>query len=97
MEKNRILYSECLRIYNIEETFITSLFESGLIHIYEQDNERFMEVAELENLEQFARWYYEMDINVAGIEALHHMLARVKEMQSEIEMLKSELKIYRTL
>lgn len=95
MNKNRILYQECLRVYNIDETFVKSLFESGLIEISEQENERFVEVSELENLEQFVRWHYEMDINIAGIEALHHLLNRVKTMQAEMEVLRNELKLYR--
>lgn len=94
MSKNRLLYSECVRIYKVEESFIDSLCESGLIHIKEED-ERFIEYDELDDLEQFVRWRYDMDINVAGIEALHHMLGRVRSLQSEIEQLRNELRFYR--
>ncbi len=97
MSENRILYTECLRIYNIDESFVESLHQSGLINITEQENERFLELSELDDLEQFVRWYYDMDINVEGIEALYHMLARMKNLQSELDVLRNELRFYRSL
>ncbi|HBQ57618.1 MAG TPA: MerR family transcriptional regulator, partial [Porphyromonadaceae bacterium] len=44
-----------------------------------------------EELEQFVRWHNEMDINAEGIEALYHMLVRVKLLQDEIDSLRNEL------
>lgn len=97
MSENRLLYSECIRLYEVEETFIDSLQQSGLIHIVSQDDEKFIEYEDLSDLEQFVRWYYEMDINVEGIEALYHMIGRVKKLQSEIERLRTELQFYKTI
>lgn len=97
MNENRILYRECIRIYGVEESFIDSLCESGLIRVCYTEHDRFVEYNELEELEQFVRWHNEMDINVEGIEALHHLLRRVKALQNEIENLQNELRFYRSL
>ncbi|MDO5663980.1 MAG: chaperone modulator CbpM [Bacteroidia bacterium] len=97
MSEKRILYSECIRIYEVEEAFIDSLCELGLIRVSDADNRRFVEYDELEELEQFVRWHNDMDINVEGIEALYHMLSRVKTLQIEIENLRNELQFYRSL
>lgn len=97
MSGNRLLYSECLRVYEIEESFIESLNEVGLIQVIDQDDDRFIEYDDLSDLEQFIRWHYEMDINVAGIDALRHMLNRVQSLQSEIEQLRNELQFYKSL
>lgn len=97
MSEKRILYSECIRIYEVEESFIDSLGELGLIRVSDTDSNRFVEYDELEELEQFIRWHNDMDINVEGVEALHHMLARVKSLQAEIENLRNELHFYRSL
>ncbi|MDY9919638.1 hypothetical protein PSM36_0802 [Proteiniphilum saccharofermentans] len=97
MSGNRLLYSECLRIYEVEESFIESLRDVGLIHVIDQDDDRFIEYDDLSDLEQFIRWHYEMDINVAGIDALRHMLDRVRSLQSEIERLVGELRFYKSL
>jgi pyridoxine 5'-phosphate synthase PdxJ len=97
MSGSRLLYSECLKIYEIEESFIESLHDAGLIHVVSQDDDRFIEYDDLSDLEQFIRWHYEMDINVEGIDALRHMLQRVRSLQSEIERLDSELRFYKSL
>ena len=96
MKQNRILYSECVRIYKIHESFIDSLHESGLIRIVSQDNNQFVECDDISELEQFIRWFYDMDINVEGIEALHHMLSRVKSLQEELHRLQEELRFYKS-
>lgn len=97
MKEKRLLYSECLRIYDVEESFIESLHEVGLIHVVSADEEKFIEFDELSDLEQFIRWYYEMDINVEGIDALRHMLKKVKLLQLEVDRLKNELQFYKSI
>ncbi len=97
MNGNRLQYSECLKIYEVEESFLESLHEVGLIRVINQDEERFIEFDDLSDLEQFIRWHYEMDINVEGIDALRHMLQRVRALQSEISQLRHELQFYKSL
>lgn len=97
MSKNRLLYSEYLHIYEVEQSFLDSLSESGLIRVVLQDDEKFIEYDDLSQIEQFMRWHYDLNINVEGIEALYHMLGRVKSLQSEIEQLNSELRFYKSL
>lgn len=97
MSGSRLLYSECLRIYDVEESFIESLQDVGLIHIVDQDEDRFIEYDDLSDLEQFIRWHYEMDINVEGIDALRHILQKVRSLQSEIDRLSNELRFYKSL
>lgn len=97
MNGKRLLYSECLRIYEIEESFIDSLHEVGLIHVEHQEDERYIQYEELSDLEQFIRWNYDMNINVEGIDALQHMLGKLKSLQSEIDQLRNELQFYKSL
>lgn len=97
MKVNRLLFSECLRIYEVEESFIESLHEVGLIQVVVSNEEKFIEYDELSDFEQFIRWYYEMDINVEGIDALRHVLEKVKSLQTEIDLLRSELHFYKSI
>jgi hypothetical protein len=97
MNGNRLRYSECLKIYEVEESFIESLHDIGLIHVINEDDGRFIEYDDLSDLEQFIRWHYEMDINVEGIDALHSMLQRVRSLQAEIAQLRHELQFYKSL
>jgi hypothetical protein len=95
MNEIRILYSECLEIYKIEQSFVEALSQSGLIRIITEQETEYVECDELEYLEQFIRWNRDLDINVAGIEALHHMLQRMNSLQEEMRILKNELAFYK--
>ena len=97
MNAKRLLYRECLRIYEGDESLIESLHEVGLIHVVVNEQERFIEYDDLSDLEQFIRWYYEMNINVEGIDALRNMIERVKSLQSEVDKLRSELQFYKSI
>ncbi|MCW1735071.1 chaperone modulator CbpM [Anaerorudis cellulosivorans] len=97
MSTNKLLYNECIRIYKVESAFIDSLNESGLIHIDYQDEDKYIDYEELPKLEQFMRWYYDMDINIEGIEALNYLLDKVKALQEEIMQLRNELRFYKSL
>jgi len=97
MNENRLQYSECLRIYEVEESFITSLEDVGLIQVIDQGEDKFIEYEDLSELEQFIRWHYELNINAEGIDALRHLLQRVRSLQSEIEQLRHELQFYKSL
>lgn len=95
MNERRILYSECLEIYKIERSFVEELNQSGLVRLVTEQEREFVECDELEHLEQFIRWNRDLDINVAGIEALHHLLQRMNSLQDELNRLKNELAFYK--
>ena len=46
------------------------------------------------NLEKFIRLYYELDINLEGIETITHLLQRINSLQDEIIILKNRLRLY---
>jgi|RhiMetdeSRZDD1v2_1073273.scaffolds.fasta_scaffold04721_17 MerR-like DNA binding protein len=75
----------------IEIGFIQSLHEYGLIEIITIEETRFVHPEQLPQLEQFIRLHYELDINLAGIDAIANLLQRIEQMQNEIRMLKNRL------
>ena len=46
------------------------------------------------NWKNISRMYYELNINVPGIDALKHLLEKIKQLQQEAEILKARLRIY---
>ncbi|WP_157998133.1 chaperone modulator CbpM [Aquimarina agarivorans] len=40
-------------------------------------------------------FYRDLNINVAGIETVMHLLQRIENMQQEIQQLKNELNLYK--
>jgi len=75
--------------HDIEIGFIQSLHEYGLIEVITIEETRFVHTEQLPQLEQFIRLHYELDINLAGIDAIANLLQRIQEMQDEIRMLKN--------
>jgi len=80
--------------HNIESSFIYSLQESGLIEILAIEEDIFLPVNQLSQLEKLVRLYYEMDINLEGIETISYLLQRMNEMQQQIVQLSNKLNMY---
>lgn len=74
--------------YRVETSFITSLHESGLVHVTTVEERCYLPVEELSDIEKYIRWHYEMDINLEGIEAISHLLERIRQLQNEITSLR---------
>jgi hypothetical protein len=91
-----IAIDEFCSSHNIEISFVSSLQQSGLIEITTIKDSAFIEADQLQQLEKFVRLYYELDINVEGIETINHLLHRINSMQDEITTLRNRLGIYET-
>ncbi len=89
MEPKLIAVEECCTNYNIEFTFLESLNDFGLIEIVPLENNRFLPEDQLKDLERMIRLYYELDINMAGIDAISHLLKRMHALQEEIRLLRN--------
>jgi hypothetical protein len=82
--------------HNIEISFIRSLQESGLVEMTTIREEAFIPADHLQQLEKIVRLYYDMDINLEGIETITHLLQRMHSMQQEITNLRNQLRFYET-
>lgn len=80
--------------HNIELSFVRSLHQTGLIRISNESESGYIEAGQLCRLEKFIRFYYELDINLEGIETISHLLERITNQQGEIEALKNQLRFY---
>lgn len=80
--------------HNIGISFINSLQQTGMITITTVDETGFIDLDQIRQLEKFIRLYYEMDINLEGIEAIYHLLQKIIDQQDEITELKNRLRLY---
>ena len=80
--------------HNIETSFINSLQENGLIEIKTIKEAVFVDSAQLRKLEKIVRLYYELDINLEGIETINYLLQRISSLQDEVLLLRNTLSIY---
>lgn len=93
MNRELIIINEFTKYAEIEPQFITLLEENELIRIYEVENERYIHHDDLPEIEKYARMYYELSINMEGIDAIHHLLDRIGQMQEEMRNLKNKLNL----
>ena len=94
MKPNYIKITEYCNYTNTENTFITSLKEEGILKIEVIDNEDFIEEDQLPELEMFSRWYYDLGINLEGIDAMRHMIKRINSMNDELNDLRRKIVFY---
>lgn len=92
MEKaQKISVEQCCIYYQIETTFVQQLDEYGLIELNRSGKKQFINYEQLPDLEKFIRLYYELEINMEGLEAITHLLNRMQHLQQEIRRLENEL------
>lgn len=95
MQTEFIIVSEYCHKCHVEPSFIELLEEGGLINIRTEGKQHYLLVAELPAIERYSRLYYDLAINMEGIDVIHHLLERMESMQQEINTLRKELLIYR--
>jgi chaperone modulatory protein CbpM len=91
-----IAVDEFCTSHNIEISFISSLHQSGLIEIKTIKNSGFLEADQLRQLEKYVRFFYDLDINLEGIETIDYLLHQINFMQDEIKNLRNRLRLYET-
>ena len=84
------------RQHGVEISFISSLHEFGLIELMKIQEAECIPLTQLVVAERFVRLHDELHINLEGIDAVTHLLQRVKNMQDEIQHLKNRLRLYET-
>ena len=80
--------------YEIEFSFINSLQHYGLIETTTIEQTTLIPNNQLQKLEQLVRLHYDLNINLEGIDAITHLLEKIKNMQHEITALKNKLRLY---
>ena len=80
--------------HQIEISFIQSLQQSGLIEVIQTEEKLCVPRDQLPELEKMMRLYYEMDINMEGIETISYLLHRMNQMQEQITQLNNRLQAY---
>ncbi|GAB2700762.1 hypothetical protein GCM10027037_27080 [Mucilaginibacter koreensis] len=89
-----ITIQEFCGYHHVEYTFVDALTEAGLVQITTIDKTHMIAESELPRLERMIRLHQELDINVAGLEAISHLLERVQAMQEDMRQLRSRLSLY---
>ena len=91
MQTELIIVSEYCHKCHIEPSFIDLLEEGGLIEVRTEGGEHYLLASQLPDVERYSRMYYDLSINMEGIDAIHHLLERMEIMRREISSLRNQL------
>ncbi|MBX2935303.1 MAG: chaperone modulator CbpM [Ferruginibacter sp.] len=83
----------CLH-HHVEMSFLYALKNEGLIELEIVEEKLVIPQQQLPQLEKMARLYYDMDINIEGIESITHLLNEMAKMQQHINHLNNRLQLY---
>lgn len=80
--------------HHISFAFISGLQEAGLVEITVVNEQQFLHLEQLREIEKLVRLHNELDINPEGIEAIVHLLQKVHSLQQELRTVKQQLHWY---
>ena len=95
MQTELIIVSEYCHKCHIEPSFIDLLEEGGLIEVRTEGGEHYLLASQLLDVERYSRMYYDLSINMEGIDAIHHLLERMELMRREISTLRNQLIVFK--
>jgi len=95
MENKELIpvYNFCVT-HKIESSFIELLNQYGLVEITTIEEQSYFAETQLNEVEKMVRLHYDLDINLEGIEAIRHLLEKIKEMQYRNRQLQNRLSRY---
>lgn len=78
-------------IHEVEIAFVHSLGDYGLVEIISVEEAPFLPLHQLSTLEQLVRLHNDLQLNVESLDVVHHLLARIDELQRENTSLRNRL------
>lgn len=94
MENDQLVRVDVFCQYcEVEEQFIFSLHEAQLIQLSQSGNDYYLLTETLPEVEKLCRFHYDLEINIAGIETIQHLLQTIAELQRQNAALKNQLRL----
>ncbi|MEP0711070.1 chaperone modulator CbpM [Algoriphagus sp.] len=78
--------------YEIEVSFVDSLYSLGLIEIHTIEQVRFIPEEKVADLEKMIRIHQDLQVNPEGIDVILNLLQKVDELKSELAEAKNKLR-----
>lgn len=89
MDRSYYKIADICNSNKIEISLVKQLHENNLIKIVILDTHEFIHEDELIYLEKYANWYYELELNIQGIEIVKNLVDQIKYLQDEIKNIRN--------
>jgi len=83
----------CLH-YNVPIHFVKALKDYELIEFTITEDETYLQIHQLNEVEKMIRMHYDLKINFEGIDVIYNLLKQVEQLQDEVRILKNKLNAY---
>lgn len=95
MESNDLIPVQLFCVtHKIELSFIDALQQYGLVEITTVEAQTYFTESQLREVEKLVRLHYDLDINFEGMEAIGHLLEKLKTIQARNTELQNRLNLY---
>lgn len=88
---NLVLIEHFCSNCDVDFSFINSLNDCGLIEIIVVNDKKYISNQQLKKVEQAVHFYYELNINIEGIDVIHNLLNQITDLQEELRITKNKL------
>lgn len=92
--ENLITVNDFCVYHNVEYTFVDYLADAGLVKVTTVNQVQSIPLDEIQKLEQLVRLHNELEINEPGIATINNLLQKLEDMEQEMSVLRSKLRLY---
>jgi len=86
----RISREELVRIYKVEITFFDALQEAGLLKTQTENDIMYVSYDELHVFERLSNLYYDLEVNLPGLEIINHLHDKMEALKNENSKLRGQ-------
>jgi hypothetical protein len=94
MTKQLISIHKICETYQIPDSFFDELIAYDLLPVHQKETDLMIDENQLPHIEKLMRLYFDLNINMEGIDVIINLLNQIAKMQDEINVLKQRLKVY---
>lgn len=84
----KISINQFCKLYEVPNTFVTSLIEYKLIDPIEDGSELYIVENQLQHVERYMRLHYDLNINFEGLDVINNLLLKINKLEQELNKLK---------
>ncbi|GGH02792.1 chaperone modulator CbpM [Mucilaginibacter phyllosphaerae] len=92
--ENLITVNDFCVYHNVAYHFVDYLAEAGLVKVTQVNKTSCIPVDEIQKLERLVRLHNDLEINEPGVATINNLLQRLEDMQQEMNVLRSRLRLY---
>ena len=85
MENITISVIQFSQFHKIEPQFVIDLYQNGLVILHERNQEFFIDEDDLQLVEKFIQFHYDLGVNIEGLEVIDHLLKQINHLQKHIK------------